>query len=112
MPSGGGSIFRPNLGDGDACANEPACRIWYPGKREEFQMTTATIQEVQAKLPEMLARLGGDEEVVILANGKPVGRLLPAPLPKGVPVRGRGKGKLTVHSDDDEHLKDFEEYLP
>ena len=75
-------------------------------------MQTATIEEVQAKLPELLRQLGGNQEIVILANGKPVGRLLSAPLPKGVPVRGRGKGKLTVHADDDEHLKDFAEYMP
>jgi antitoxin (DNA-binding transcriptional repressor) of toxin-antitoxin stability system len=75
-------------------------------------MQTATIEEVQAHLPEMLHRLGEDEELIIVAQGKPVGRLLPAALPKGVPIRGRGKGKLIIHADDDEHLKDFAEYLP
>ena len=31
--------------------------------------------------------------------------------PKGVPVIGRGKGMLVSYTDDDEHLKDFAEYL-
>ena len=75
-------------------------------------MKTATMAEVQAKLPELLRELGQDQELIILADGKPVGRLLSAPLPKGTPVRGRGKGKLIIHADDDEHLKDFAEYMP
>jgi antitoxin (DNA-binding transcriptional repressor) of toxin-antitoxin stability system len=75
-------------------------------------MQTATVEEVQAKLPELLHHLGKEEEIVIVADGKPVARLLPAHPPKGVPVLGRGKGKLTIHSDDDEHLRDFAEYMP
>lgn len=30
-------------------------------------------------------------------------------LPKGVPIPGRGRGKLVIVSDDDDHLEDFEE---
>ncbi len=76
-------------------------------------MQTATIEEVQARLPDLLQQLGEDQEVVIVAHGKPVGRLLPPPpLPKGVPILGRGKGKLISYIEDDEHLKDFEEYMP
>ncbi len=33
-------------------------------------------------------------------------------LPKGVPILGRGKGKLIKFCDDDEHLNDFAEYMP
>ncbi len=28
------------------------------------------------------------------------------------PLPGRAKGMLTIHSEDDEHLKDFAEYMP
>jgi hypothetical protein len=28
------------------------------------------------------------------------------------PVFGRGRGKLIILAEDDEHLKDFEEYMP
>jgi len=73
-------------------------------------MSTATVQEVQAHLPELLKKLGAGEEVVIVDQGKPVGRLIPE-LPKGKFILGRGKGKLIKYIEDDEHLKDFEEYM-
>lgn len=75
-------------------------------------MQTATIEEVQARLPDLLAQLSDDQEVIIVAEGKPVGRLLPVPLPKGVPIYGRGKGKVISYVDDDEHLGDWAEYMP
>ena len=75
-------------------------------------MQTATVEEVQAQLPEILERIEVGEEVVIVKGNKPVGRLLPPPMPKGTPVAGRGKGKLVIHADDDEHLRDFAEYMP
>jgi antitoxin (DNA-binding transcriptional repressor) of toxin-antitoxin stability system len=75
-------------------------------------MQTVTVAEVQARLPELLQQLGTSREIVIVADGKPVARLVPEPLPKGVPIPGRGKGKLTIHTEDDEHLKDFAEYMP
>ena len=74
-------------------------------------MQTATVAEVQARLPELLDQLASGGELVIVSNGTPVGRLVPPPLPNGVPIPGRGKGKLVIHSDDDEHLKDFAEYM-
>lgn len=75
-------------------------------------MQTATIEEVQAHLPELLQQVGAGKEVTIVSQGKPVGRLVPPALPTGVPILGRGKGKLVINVDDDEHLKDFAEYLP
>jgi prevent-host-death family protein len=75
-------------------------------------MQTATVEEVQACLPELLNKVAEGQEVVITRNGTPVGRLMPPTLPKGVPIPGRGKGKLIIYSDDDDHLKDFEEYMP
>ncbi|MBO0701239.1 MAG: type II toxin-antitoxin system Phd/YefM family antitoxin, partial [Zavarzinella sp.] len=76
------------------------------------RMPTATVEEVQARLPELLDQLESGEELTIVANGKAVARLLPAAAPKGVPVLGRGKGKLTIHAGDDEHLTDFAGYMP
>jgi prevent-host-death family protein len=74
-------------------------------------MHTATVEDVQARLPEILERLAPGETVVITRDGKPVARLLPE-VPKGVPVIGRGKGMLISYTDDDEHLKDFADYMP
>jgi prevent-host-death family protein len=73
-------------------------------------MSTVTLEEAQSRLADLLDRLTAGEEVVITREGKPVARLLPPELPKGVPIPGRGKGKLLILSDDDEHLKDFAEY--
>jgi prevent-host-death family protein len=75
-------------------------------------MQTATVEEVQARLPEFLHQVAEGGEVVITSGGKPVGRLAPPPLPTGVPILDRGKGKLIQYIDDDEHLKDFEDYMP
>jgi antitoxin (DNA-binding transcriptional repressor) of toxin-antitoxin stability system len=76
-------------------------------------MSTLTLEEAQAQLPQLLDDLTPGEEVVITRDGKPVGRLLPPELPKGVPIPGRGKGKVLFYDpDDDSHLDDFAEYMP
>jgi prevent-host-death family protein len=74
-----------------------------------------TIDEAQAKLKDLIHQLAPGEEVVITENQQPVAKLVSEP-PK--PKRGLrlppglGKGFITVLADDDEHLKDFEEYMP
>ena len=79
-------------------------------KDEDPSVQTATVEEVQAHLTELLNRLGPGDEVTIVADGHPVGRLLPVP-PTGVPVLGRGQGKLVRYTEDDDHLKDFGDYM-
>jgi hypothetical protein len=52
---------------------------------------------------------------VITENHQPVAKLVSelTKLRPGLrPPPGLGKGYITVVSDDDEHLKDFEEYMP
>jgi len=68
-------------------------------------MTTATMEEVQAHLPELLEKLHGDEELVITRNGKPVAHLTGG-VPKGTMVLGRGQGLLISYVEDDERLSD------
>lgn len=78
-------------------------------------MATVTIQEAQAKLPDLIHRLTPGDEVVITENDQPVAKLvseLPKPKPSLRPPPGLGKGCITIISDDDEHLKDFAEYMP
>ncbi len=72
-------------------------------------MQTATVEDVQAHLPEILDKLAPGEEIVITRGGKPVGKLV-SELPWGVPIAGRAKGMLIINAEDDEHLKDFAEY--
>ncbi|MGH7171942.1 MAG: type II toxin-antitoxin system Phd/YefM family antitoxin [Gemmataceae bacterium] len=78
-------------------------------------MTTVTLQEAQAKLPDLIHKLTPGEEVVITENNQPVAKLVsehPKPKPRLRPPPGLGKGYITILSDDDEHLKDFAEYVP
>jgi prevent-host-death family protein len=74
-------------------------------------MSTVTVEEAQAKLPELIEKLTPDEDVIITRNNQPVARLVGQPPAKPQPVFGRGRGKVVVLSEDDEHLKDFEEYM-
>jgi antitoxin (DNA-binding transcriptional repressor) of toxin-antitoxin stability system len=70
---------------------------------------TVTMEEAQANLPELVSRLANGEELIITQGQKPVAKLVR----ENPPVRkrrkpGNCKGLITIVSDDDEHLKDFE----
>jgi prevent-host-death family protein len=76
---------------------------------------TITIDEAQANLRELIHQLAPGQEVVITENQQPVAKLvseLTKPRPGLRPPPGLGKGYITIVSDNDEHLKDFEEYMP
>lgn len=75
-------------------------------------MPGVTIEEAQARLPELIDRLAPGEEVPILRNAETVALLVGAAGAKPTPVFGRGKGKVVIVSEDEEHLKDFEDYMP
>jgi prevent-host-death family protein len=75
-------------------------------------MPTVTVEEAQAHLPELIDRLQPGEALVITRNEKPVARLIGEAPPKRKPRKaGNCKGMLVIVADDDEHLKDFAEYL-
>jgi antitoxin (DNA-binding transcriptional repressor) of toxin-antitoxin stability system len=75
-------------------------------------MATVSIEEAQANLPELIDHLAASEQRVITRNQKPIARLLAEEAPKRQPRQaGSAKGKLTILADDDEHLKDFSEYM-
>jgi len=78
-------------------------------------MPTVTIQEAQAKLPDLIHKLTAGDELVITENNQPVASLVskPAKTTPGLrPPPGLGRGFITIISDDDEHLRDFAEYMP
>ncbi|HET6884431.1 MAG TPA: hypothetical protein VFI31_30035 [Pirellulales bacterium] len=75
-------------------------------------MTPVTIQEAQAKLPELIHKLLPGEEVAIVENNQPVAKLVASAAPKPHPVPGRCQGMLTILAEDEEHLEHFKEYLP
>lgn len=74
-------------------------------------MTTVTLEEAQAKLPELVEHLASGEEIVITKNQEPVARLLGEEKAKRKPRRaGNCRGMFVIVADDDEHLKDFAEF--
>lgn len=75
-------------------------------------MQTMPLEQAEGHLAEIVDRLSPGEEIVLTRNNRPVARLVGEPGEKPHPVPGRGKGMLTIHSEDDEHLKDFAEYMP
>jgi prevent-host-death family protein len=73
---------------------------------------TVTLTEAQADLANLIRRLPPGEQLVITENDRPVARLTaepPAPPKRREP--GLLKGMIEIIEDDDEHLKDFEEYM-
>jgi antitoxin (DNA-binding transcriptional repressor) of toxin-antitoxin stability system len=76
-------------------------------------MTTITIEDAQAKLPELIGGLSKGEELVITQGDRVVARIVgehSEPRQRRVP--GLAKGMLTIVAEDDDHLKDFAEYMP
>jgi antitoxin (DNA-binding transcriptional repressor) of toxin-antitoxin stability system len=76
-------------------------------------MPTVTIEEAQSRLPELIDQLLPGTELVITRDGKPVAQLKSLPTRKPTPRFGSAKGQLIIKDDvaDDEHLKDFSEYM-
>lgn len=76
-------------------------------------MISISVEEAQAILSELIANPHPGDEVVITRDELPVARLR-CEQPAGQEPRqpGSAKGMLAISSDDDEHLKDFAEYMP
>lgn len=72
-------------------------------------MTSISVEEAQAKLSELIAQLQPGEELEITRDHETVAKLVRQ---KRARKFGLGKGKLTIVSEDDEHLDDFREYMP
>lgn len=75
-------------------------------------MTTVTLEEAQAQLAALVANLKPGQEILITYESRPVARLVSEA--KGAAKRrhpGNFKGKLEIVSEDEEHLKDFNEYI-
>jgi len=74
---------------------------------------SVTIEEAQANLPELIARLAAGETLVITSGQRPIARLIAeAPVQQRKPRQpGSAEGLLTIVSDDEEHLADFKEYM-
>jgi antitoxin (DNA-binding transcriptional repressor) of toxin-antitoxin stability system len=71
---------------------------------------TVSLAQAQADLAGLIHRLPPGGELVITENDRPVARLTAEPPGRREP--GLWKGLVTIVEDDDEHLKDFAEYMP
>jgi antitoxin (DNA-binding transcriptional repressor) of toxin-antitoxin stability system len=75
--------------------------------------TTMAVEDIKLTLPELLDTLMPGDEVILTRNQQPVAKLVSEPAkPKQRPGPGLCKGMITIVADDDEHLKDFQEYMP
>jgi prevent-host-death family protein len=74
-------------------------------------MTTVTIPEAQANLPEIVENLKPGEEVIITSNQQPVARLTSFSAARPQPIFGSCRGKLIIVEEDEAHLEDFKEYM-
>jgi antitoxin (DNA-binding transcriptional repressor) of toxin-antitoxin stability system len=75
-------------------------------------MTAITLEEAQAKLPEVIEKLAPGEELIITRDARPVAQLTGLPAEQPHPVPGRGRGKLVILAEDDEHLEGFQDSMP
>ncbi|HEY8749925.1 MAG TPA: hypothetical protein VIM11_18220 [Tepidisphaeraceae bacterium] len=73
---------------------------------------TLSIDEAAAKLTELVRAMRPGDEIVLTDADRPVARILPSSIPASERRPGRGKGMLVVVDDDDQHLDDFQGYMP
>jgi len=76
-------------------------------------MTSITLQEAQATLPDLVHRLSQGEEVVLTENNLPVAKLVAtATQQRPVPKLGTQRGSVLYMAPDfDAPLEDFKEYM-
>ena len=75
-------------------------------------MTTVSIEEAQAKLPEIIQRLRPGEEITITDQGEPLAQVKRANRNSWPCQAGTAKDKiLWIAPDFDAPLEDFEEYV-
>jgi antitoxin (DNA-binding transcriptional repressor) of toxin-antitoxin stability system len=75
-------------------------------------MTTITIEDAQAKLPEIIGGLSKGEELAITQGDRIVARLVGEPPERRQRLQpGFAKGMMTIVAEDEDHLKDFAEYM-
>lgn len=76
---------------------------------------TVTLEEAQSRLPEIIDQMIPGESLSITHDNHAIAKLVKQAPPSGSsePRRpGSAIGKLTIISEDDEHLDHFKEYMP
>jgi len=81
--------------------------------KEKAMRPKISIEEAQAKLPNIIDALGPGEEVVITKDDQPVAKLVSQQkAAQRSRQPGSAKGMLVIDVEDEEHLEDFKAYLP
>jgi antitoxin (DNA-binding transcriptional repressor) of toxin-antitoxin stability system len=75
-------------------------------------MNRLTVQDVQTHFPELIANLQPGEMIQIMEGEKIVARLVAEEVSRKPRQPGSAVGTLTIFADDDQHLQDFEDYMP
>jgi antitoxin (DNA-binding transcriptional repressor) of toxin-antitoxin stability system len=76
-------------------------------------MTTVTVEEAQARLLELIGGLSRGQELLVTQGGRVVARIVGERAEsRQRPGPGLARGMLMIMADDEEHLKDFAEYMP
>jgi antitoxin (DNA-binding transcriptional repressor) of toxin-antitoxin stability system len=70
------------------------------------------IEQAAARLGELVGMLKPGDEIVLTEHDHPVARILPSERRRVRRKPGSCKGMLLIHQEDDQHLKDFAEYMP
>jgi antitoxin (DNA-binding transcriptional repressor) of toxin-antitoxin stability system len=75
-------------------------------------MSTISIQEAQACLPDLIRRLSPGEEVLITDNSQPIAKLARTePTKQWRCKAGSARGKIHIAPEFDEPLEEFKEYM-
>ena len=75
-------------------------------------LTSITIDEAQASLKDLIHKLNPGQELIITENEQPIAKLISEPQKSQQrPGPGLCKGMITIIADDEDHLKDFEDYM-
>jgi len=79
----------------------------------ETAMTiVVSIEEAQIRLRDLISGLKPDDDITITDQQQPVARLVSPAVPVPDRAPGFAQGMITIVSDDDDHLRDFEGYMP
>src|SRR5881396_3055292 len=77
---------------------------------EQDMPETITLEQAQAHLAELIARMTPGEEVLITKDEKPVAKLVAQFQETRKPRQpGSAKGKLVILAEDDAHLEGFDD---
>ena len=74
--------------------------------------STIPLEEAQAHLSDLVAKLAPGEEILITQNDHAVAKLIGEQTTVRQPRKpGSAIGKLIINSEDDDHLIDFQDYM-